>query len=322
MGAHSSIQKLRSGLDLKGGWQLLKASYKAWMAQDPFRQSATIAYYAIFSLPALLVIIISLAGFFFGPEAVTGQLSRNINRIMGSETAKQIESMIAEASINDKSALATMIAVGVMFIGSTAVFVQLQKTFNIIWQVKPRIKGKFLLVLKARLLSFGLVLTIGFLLLISLVITSLVALFGAWLETRIPGLAVMMLQILNFVISFGLITVLFAMMFKFLPDASIKWRNVWTGAVLTSLLFSLGQMALGLYFGKATPASTYGAAGSVVLIMLWMSYSCMILFFGAEFTRQYTLARERKIVPAEHAMKEKRDDNKRVETQDVPPKKT
>ena len=306
---------------MKDSWQILKTTYNAWVAQDPFRQSAIIAYYAIFSLPALLVIIISVAGFFFGHEAVTGQLSHNINRIMGADTAKQIESMIAQASISDKSSWATVIAVVIMFLGSTAVFVQLQKTFNIIWQVKPRVKGKFLMVLKARLLSFGLVLTIGFLLLISLVITSLVALFGLWLETRMPGIAVIMLQILNFIISFGLITVLFAMMFKFLPDAKIKWRNVWTGAVLTSLLFSLGQGALGFYFGKATPASTYGAAGSVILIMIWMSYSCMILFFGAEFTRQFTLAREKKIVPMEHAVKEKRDDNKRVETKDVSPKK-
>jgi membrane protein len=216
MAKHSTIQKLRSGLDLKGGGQLLKTTFNAWVAQDPFRQSATIAYYAIFSLPALLVIIISVAGFFFGHEAVTGQLSRNINRMMGADTAKQIENMVAQASISDKSGWATLIAVVVMFIGSTAVFVQLQKTFNIIWQVKPKLKGKFLMVLKARLLSFGLVLTIGFLLLISLVITSLVALFGTWLETKIPVLAVTMLQILNFIFSFGLITVLFAMMFKFL----------------------------------------------------------------------------------------------------------
>jgi len=270
----------------------------------------------------LLVIIISVAGFFFGHEAVTGQLSHNINRIMGADTAKQIESMIAQASISNKSVWATVLALVIMFLGSTAVFVQLQKTFNIIWQVKPKLTGKFLMVLKARLLSFGLVLTIGFLLLISLVITSLVALFASWLETRIPGLAVTMLQVLNFLISFGLITILFAMMYKFLPDAKIKWRNVWTGAILTSLLFSLGQMALGLYFGKATPASTYGAAGSIILIMLWMSYSCMILFFGAEFTRQFTLAREKKIVPTELAVKTKRDDNKRVETTDMSTKNT
>ena len=219
MAKYSGLQKLTSGLSLKEGWQILKTTYAAWVAQDPFRQSAIIAYYAIFSMPALLVIIISVAGFFFGHEAVTGQLSRNINRIMGADTAKQIESMIAQAAISDKSVWATVLDLAIMFLGSTAVFVQLQKTFNIIWQVKPRVKGKFLMVLETRLLSFGLVLTIGFLLLVSLVITSLVALFAAWLETRIPGLAVTMLQILNFLISFGLITILFAMMFKFFPSS-------------------------------------------------------------------------------------------------------
>lgn len=139
---------------------------------------------------------------------------------------------------------------------------------------------------------------------ISLVVTSVIALFGTWLESALPGLAILILQIINFVISFGIISALFALMYKYLPDAKINWSEVWLGAVLTSVLFSVGKLALGLYFAKANPTSTYGAAGSVILIMLWISYSCMIFFFGAEFTRQSKLGDGKEIIPSENAVKD------------------
>ena len=289
---------------------ILKKTYKDWNAQDPFRQSAAIAYYSIFSLPALLVIVVASAGYIFGREAVTGQLSSQIGKMMGSDTAKQIESMVAAASIDKKSVVATIIALVVLILGATGVFVQLQKTMNIIWDVKakPESKGKILSFLKTRIMSFGLILSIGFLLLISLVLTSTIALLGDWMQARMPGVAVVALQTINFIVSFGLITVLFALMFKFLPDVKIRWKDVWMGAVVTSLLFSLGKLALGLYFGKTEPASVYGAAGSIVLIMLWISYSCMILLFGAEFTQQYSAMHGHQAIPLEHAEKESRDE--------------
>lgn len=233
--------------------------------------------------------------------------------MMGPDTAKQIESMVAAASIDKKSIFATIIALVVLVLGATGVFVQLQKTMNIIWDVKakPQAKGKILSFIKTRIMSFGLILSIGFLLLISLVITSTLALFGDWMAARMPDIAVIALQAINFIVSFGLITVLFALMFKFLPDVKIRWKDVWMGALLTSLLFSIGKLALGLYFGKTEPASVYGAAGSVVLIMLWISYSCMILLFGAEFTQQYSVTHGHKVVPLEHAEKESRDEEAR-----------
>ncbi|MEO6165893.1 MAG: YhjD/YihY/BrkB family envelope integrity protein [Chitinophagales bacterium] len=289
---------------------ILKKTYQDWNAQDPFRQSASIAYYSIFSLPALLVIVVTSAGYLLGREAVTGQLSAQIGKMMGADTAKQIESMVAAASIDKKSFVATIIAIAVLIMGATGVFVQLQKTMNIIWNVKakPKSKGKIWSFVKTRIMSFGLILSIGFLLLISLVITTTLAFFGDWMQGRMPGLAVIALQAINFIVSFGLITVLFALMFKFLPDVKIRWKDVWMGALLTSLLFSIGKLALGFYFGKTEPASVYGAAGSVVLIMLWISYSCMILLFGAEFTQQYSTAHGHKVVPVEHAEEESRDE--------------
>lgn len=284
---------------------LLKKTFKAWNERDPFRQSAIIAYYAIFSLPALLAIVVAVAGFIFGREAVTGQLSSQIGDIMGKSTAKQIEEMIANASIGSKSVWATIIAVITLLLGATGVFVQLQKTLNLIWEVKPAPKKKaFLRLLRTRLLSFGMILSIGFLLIISLVITSLIAMFGNWLQVQLPELAVFILQLVNFIISFGIISLLFALIYKYLPDAKIHWQEVWWGAILTAALFSLGKLALGIYFAKANPTSTYGAAGSVVLIMLWISYSCMIFFFGAEFTREYATREGKSITPSEEAVKD------------------
>lgn len=291
---------------------LLKKTLKAWNADDPFRQSAVIAYYAIFSLPALLVIIIAFAGAVFGTEAVTGQLSTQISGMMGEKTAEQVEEMVANASIGNKSLWATIIAIVTLILGATGVFIQLQKTLNIIWDVEPVKKtkrsfgSKIWLYLRTRLLSFGIILSIGFLLLVSLVISSLLSLFSNWMEARFPDITVVLIQIANFIISLGLITVLFALMFKFLPDAEIRWREVWTGAFITALLFSIGKFALGFYFGKSDPGSAYGAAGSVVLIMLWISYSCMILFFGSEFTRQYATRNGDEIQPKSIAQKNER----------------
>lgn len=297
----------RTRLQFADIFPLIKKTYHAWSAHDPFRQSAVIAYYAIFSLPGLLVIIIALAGFVFGAEAVTGQLSAQIGSLMGQETAKQIEEMVAKASISDKSFWATIIALITIIIGGTAVFAQLQKSLNLIWEVeevKEKPKRQFFRFLKTRLLSFGLVLSLGFMMIISLLATTIIALVGEWFKGRLPETTLIILPFLDFIFSFCILTTFFALMFKFLPDAKINWRQVWIGSIGTSLLFALGKFALGLYFGKAEPASNYGAAGSVILIMLWVSYSCMIFFFGAEFTKQQTEYVGKGIAPKEHAVKD------------------
>jgi membrane protein len=302
---------------LKDIFPVLKKTFKEWLALDPISQGATLAYFAIFSLPTLLVLVVAFAGFVWGPEAVTGQLSSQISSMMGPETAEQIENMVAEASIEEeKSIWATIIAIVVLILGATAVFVQLQKTLNLIWEVKPKTKGSFLSVIKIRLLSFGLILSMGFLLLISFVITTVISLVGNWMSAKIPEVAVVILQIANFIISFGLISVLFALMFKFLPDVKVKWKSVWTGGVITSLLFTIGKMAIGLFLAKFPPSSAYGAAGSIILIMLWLNYSSLILFFGAEFTHQYSLARGLEVLPSDHAETAKTDEKKKIKSED------
>lgn len=298
-------------LGIKGLWPVTKKTIKAWWAADPFRQSAVIAYYAIFSIPALLVIVVACAGIAFGEEAVRGEISRQIDAAMGSDAAKQVEEMIANASEKKTSVLATVLGVVTLVVGCTGVFTQLQAELNQIWEVKVEAKKKLLRTLRDRFFSFGLVLAIGFLMLVSLVLTAGLTALSGWIKAHFPDLVLYVFHLLNFVLSLGIITVLFALMFKVLPDAQVRWKNVWIGAAVTSLLFILGKFLLGIYFGTADPGSTYGAAGSIVLMMLWVSYSCMIVFLGAEFTKQYTIARGDEIVPRKDAKLVEADERER-----------
>lgn len=289
---------------LKKIWPLLKTTFKSWNEKDPFRQSAIISYYSIFSIPALLVIIIAVAGLFFGREVVSGYIHDMIADTMGNETAKSIQEMIIKTSEEKKSVWAAIIGIATLLIGATTVFAQFQKSLNIIWEVKadPDKEG-IMDMLKTRLFSFGLIVSIGFLLLISLVITSMLTAVSDYLKSNWPDALLYIFYVIEFLISFAVITVLFALMFKILPDAKIKWRYVWIGAMLTGLLFVIGKFALGFYFGKADPGSAYGAAGSIILIMLWVSYSSMIVFFGAEFTKAYSDMYGHGTIPDKHAVK-------------------
>ncbi len=288
-------------------WKITKETAQAWLGADPFRQSAVVAYYAVFSIPALLVIVIAVAGLAFGPEAVQGKISDQIQSALGTETAESIETIIANASEKKTSILATVIGFVTLIVGSTAMFTELQTSLNQIWEVKIVAKKKWLKTIKTKLFSFGLVLSLGFLMLISLLLTTGLEALSQVIEKSAQDFLPFVFRILGFALSFGIITVLFALIFKILPDAKIKLKDVWIGAMVTTLLFILGKYALGIYFAKANPGSTYGAAGSIVLVMLWVSYSCMILFFGAEFTKQYALFHGHEITPAKGAEIVKKD---------------
>lgn len=283
---------------------LLKTTFKKWNEHDPFREGAVVAYSAIFALPGLLVMVITLVGYFFGADVVSGRLHHEISGAMGKNTADQVQQMVAVASETKDSVWATILGVFVIIVGAVGIFVALQKSLNIIWEVKsvPNRSGiwKFL---RTRLFSFGLILSIAFLMLISLLISSLLSALGNWIESLSESLLII-LKIFNFAFSLAIISVVFALMFKFLPDAKVKWSAVWIGAVVTSLLFVLGKAALGLYFGKAHPGSGYGAAGSIILILLWTSYTSMIVFFGAEFTKVYSDEFYGEAAPTEHAVLE------------------
>ena len=292
-----------ASLKIKDIPKLLKETYKGWMENDPFDLSAIVAYYAIFSLPALLIIIVAIAGTIFGKEAVEGKVAEQAGAMIGADAGKDIQEMIKNSYKKNTSVLMTIMGVATLLFGATGVFIALQKSLNKIWNVKPDPKkGGIKKMIFDRATSFGLVLSVGFLLLISLVITSLLAALSDWLSTRIPESLLVVFHIADFIISFGVITLLFALLYKFLPDVKVEWKSVWIGAVVTAFLFTIGKYALSLYLGTAEPGSTYGAAGSVILMLLWVSYSCLIMFFGAEFTQVYANYYGHRIVPTSYAI--------------------
>jgi membrane protein len=288
-------------LDFKTIGKLFKAAFKAWNAKDPFRQSAVIAYYAIFSIPGLLVLIIAITGYFFGRDAVNDNIIAQISSTMGADTAASIKDMLTKASQSKSSIAGSIFSIGVLLVGATGVFVELQKSLNDIWHVKLVKKSGILLILKSRLFSFGLIIAIAFLLLISLVVSTGLTALSDIIKAYTSDFTVVIFNVLNFVFSLAVISILFALMFKILPDAKIQWKHVWMGSLLTGLLFTIGKTALAFYFGKADPASVYGAAGSVILMLLWVSYSSMIVFFGAEFTAAYARRYSGKVAPTEIA---------------------
>ncbi len=273
-----------------------------WIKKDPFRESAVIAYYAIFSLPGMLVVVMTLAGYFFEQDALDHQLAEQITSTMGADTAEQIQSILISASGTGNSFLASIIGIITIIIGATGVFVEFQVSLNKIWEVKIDDSNSGLWdIVRVRLFSFGLIISVAFILIVSLVISAIMTALGNWLSGNFTDSFVVFLQAANFILSFVILAVLFAMMFKFIPDAKIKWKHVWIGSFVTAFLFEIGKFALSLYFGKINPGTGYGAAGSVILIMLWVSYSSMIVFYGAEFTRAYADMYTGKVLPTEIA---------------------
>ena len=280
---------------------LFYTTFKSWNDKDPFRQSAVIAYYAIFSLPGLFVLIITIAGYFFGHDTVNDNILAQVGSTLGNDTAEQIKEMLIKVGRSKSTISGTIVGIATILVGATGVFVELQKTFNTIWEVKVVPQRGILPILKARLFSFGLILAIAFLLIISLVVSTALAALNNWIKVDSPEWVILVLHVFNFIISIVVISILFGLMFKILPDAKIEWKHVWLGSLVTGLLFTMGKTALSFYFGKADPASAYGAAGSIILLLLWVSYSSMILFFGAEFTATYAKMYSNKVPPTEIA---------------------
>jgi membrane protein len=284
---------------------IIKTAYKAWISKDPFRESAAIAYYSIFSLPGLLVVILTIAGYFFGHDAVNKHVTAQITATIGVNTAQQIHDMIIKAGEAKNSVWATVIGLITIIVGATGVFAEFQKSLNAIWEVKvDKSKGGVWNLIKVRLFSFGLVVCIAFILIVSLLFSALLSAFGNWLSSHFSDSFVIALQVSNFIVSLIILAAVFACMFKVIPDAQIQWRHVWIGSLVTAFLFNIGKFALGLYFGKANPGVGYGAAGSVILILLWVSYSTMIVFYGAEFTRASTALFSGKAPPSKIAKQE------------------
>lgn len=279
---------LRRKFQLKDLPSLLKETFKEWNDDDPWRLSAIIAYYAIISLPALLIIIINTVGAMWEEDIVQGKLTNEISSALGNDAAQSIQSIIDSTQGGNKSTISTIIGIATLIFGATGIFYHLQISLNAIWNIRVKPKSNILKLVIDRARSFGFVLVIGFLLLISFFITTVISVLTNYLSAIFGDTLIYISFLTDILLSVGIISVLFALMFKYLPDAKIQWRTVWIGAIITAVLFVLGKFLLGLYLGKANPGSTYGAAGSIILILLWVSYSSLILFFGAEFTFVYS----------------------------------
>ena len=282
--------------------RMLRATFDSWMEDNALRLSAALAYYSIFSIAPLLVIAISVAGLVLGVEAVRGQLEPQLTGYLGAPAAQGVQALVKSASKPSEGWLGTLVGFGTLLIGASGVFGQLKDALNTIWEVKPRGGGGVWGFIRERLLSFGMVLVIGFLLLTSLVLTTTLAALSGYVE-RLIGIPPVVGGMMTFAVSLSVVTLLFAFIFKVLPDARIEWRNVWTGAAFTALFFEIGKWGLGLYLGRESTASGFGAASSVVILLLWVYYASCILLFGAEFTQVYARETGHDIQPTANAVR-------------------
>ena len=278
-------------------WHLIKEAAADWSHDRAPRLGAALAYYTVFSLVPFLVVVIALIGMVLGQEAAQSAILSHIATLVGDQSAAAIKDMIQRADQPSTGLVATGLAVVTLLFGASGVFGQLQDALNTVWGVEPKEGRGVWGFIKDRFLSFVAVLGTGFLLLVSLLLSSALAVFGNWFSGLLP-LPEALLHLFNFALSFVVVTGLFALIFKVLPDAKVAWRDVWVGALLTAALFTIGKYALGLYLGKSNVASAYGAAGSLVLILLWVYYSAQILLYGAEFTQVYANRLGEHIVPA------------------------
>ena len=278
----------------------MKDAVAGWWNDDIPHLGAAISYYTIFALAPILIVAIAIAGFAFGADAVRGEIVGQIEGLVGHSGAVAVQSMLEGASSHSSGIVATVVGLLTLFLGATGLFLELQTALNLIWRVKPKTDAGVRGMLRQRAVSFGLVIGVGFLLLVSLVVSAALAALDKYFGNVFPGYVVLG-QALNVVVSLAVVTLLFAMVYKTLPDVKLQWRDVWAGSVVTAGLFTIGKYLIGLYLGTSTTASSYGAAGSVVVLLLWVNYSSQIVLLGAEFTRAWVQRAGVKPPPEEYA---------------------
>ena len=287
----------------KSSWNLFRETWLEFMDKNAFDKGAALAYYTIFALPPIIIIIISIIGSLFSREAVTGQIYQEIKGLIGHEGALEVQKMVENVSQSNELTFATVFGVITLLLTATGMFISMQNSLNAIWGVKPKPRREYLKMATDRLISFAMILSISFLLLVSLVVHAIVAKIGGYLTRIIGEAAIIFIQTFNNVFSLAVVTLLFAAIFKFLPDAKIRWRDVWVGSIVTALLFTLGKFLIGLYLGNSNLATVYGAAGTVVVILTWVFYSSQILFFGSIFTLNYSRKYGSNIYPSVYAVR-------------------
>lgn len=285
---------------------LLKETFREFKADNATKLSAALSYYTFFSLPPLIIIIINLCGVFFGTEAVRGEIFGQINGLVGNATALQIQEVLKNVKLSNSNAFTTAIGVIILLLGASGVFSEIQDSINIIWGIKAKPKRGLIKFLKNRLMSFSMIGSAGFLLLVSLTVNSLMDVLSKRLAAYFPKDTIHLFYAVNLIIVFITITLLFTIIFKTLPDGKVALRDGIIGASFTAILFMIGKFAIGAYLGKSTIATVYGVAGSVILILVWVYYSAIILYIGAEFTKVYANIHGHKIIPYEYSVKVKK----------------
>lgn len=288
-------------MDVNALKYLVTQSFAEWREDNASRLSAALAYYTIFSIPPLIIIAIAIAAQLFDRAAVQQQVVDQISGLVGDSGAEVVESILENSSGSEETAVAAIISVVTLLLGASGVFGELHNALNTIWEVKAKPGRGIWGTIKDRFFSFTMVLGVGFLLLVSLIISAGLAAVNEFISGVMPSF-ITLAQVINFLVSFGIITVLFGLIYKVVPDVKVAWRDVWIGAVVTAFLFTVGKFAIGLYLGNSAPGSTYGAAGSLIVLLLWVYYSAQILFFGAEFTQVYANKYGSRIVADEDAV--------------------
>ena len=283
---------------------ILKSSATEFSNNNSFRHAAALSYYTIFSLPPLLLIVITVASAAYGGEALTGQIYGQIKGLVGADAANFLQESIAKFTLQNKSGVAMVIGVSTLVFAATTFFVTLQESINDIWNLKVKTEGIGIgAFIKQRFLSFGLILSVALLLLISFVVSAMLSTFTGWLQRLLPEVGVLAIRLVDFGLSLGVTTLLFALIYRFLPDAIIRWRDVGVGAFITALLFVIGKFIIAFYIAKSDPGSAFGAAGSAIVLLLWVNYSSLIIFFGAEFTQEFADTFGQKVQPKAHAVR-------------------
>ncbi|WP_462267525.1 YihY/virulence factor BrkB family protein [Mucilaginibacter sp.] len=312
------MKKYFSKAYFKELWKVLVATFSGFSDDNGLKLSASLAYYTIFSIAPLLILIISMAGLVYGNDAASGRLYPQIARYVGAEAAAQIQSIIGHLQLSGKSGFALISGIVTLLIGASSLFLEIQDSLNIIWKVKAKPKRGWVKILTNRFVSFSLIGGLGFLLLVTLLVNVIITAITDKLQHFLPSITIWLIDGINLFISFLVISVLFGIVFKVLPDAKIKWKDVRSGAFFTAILFMLGQYLISLYLHYSAQESAYGAAGSLIVLLVWIYYTAAILYIGAEFTQVYAEANGSHIEPAPYAVHVKQEEVE-VTTSKLPP---
>lgn len=288
---------------LKDIFKLLKLTYQEWMKDDAFGKAAAVAYYAVFALPGFLLLILYFTSLFIDESTITGEITDQISAMIGPKAADTIHTILMKSKLEDQAITGAAISIGSLLFGATGLFFQLQKSLNSIWEVEKKPEAGIKRMLLDRATSLGIIIIVGVLLLISLVLSAIISVLSDWLSNTFGTDLIFFTISGEFLLSLLILTMLFAAIFKVLPDVEIRWKAVWVGAIITALLFSLGKWLIALYISNVNPESNFGAGGAIILFLLWVSYSCLIIFFGAEFTQVFAENYGYKFKPSEHAQR-------------------